>query len=360
MREYLESYLSDLRANGHPQTTCHTYGMACALFLAWRESQEGPPEVDKGLLNRYVEYLRRDRITRTGQGLRPRTIRCQLTAILQFCRWLEDQGHAEGLPLRRQVRLPGLDEAQRNTPTEAEMRRVWEWLERLPQGTAHRRFVRQRSIAVVGLLAYAGLRRAELLALNVTDLRSDRAPWVVQVRAGKGGRSDWVPLGDDLQALLREWLEEREEWLKGRQGTVAEDVRRALFPISRSRRMDTGALDSLFADLNDGANLSRRITPHCLRSYFGTSLQARGVPLADVSRLLRHQSLASTWAYLKWSDASISEGANRLQRDEPEPPVPAPAEPEPEPPAKDPEPPPTVKPRWRKRPPSGGRSDSRP
>ena len=52
----------------------------------------------------------------------------------------------------------------------------------------------------------AGLRIAEALTLEVSDLSRDAEPPTLRVRAGKGNRSRVVPMHRELQAALRSAL----------------------------------------------------------------------------------------------------------------------------------------------------------
>ena len=59
------------------------------------------------------------------------------------------------------------------------------------------------------MLLYTGLRLAELVALDVDDVRMSARKGVVIVRSGKGDAYREVPLNALVRQVLEEWLAER-------------------------------------------------------------------------------------------------------------------------------------------------------
>ncbi len=71
-----------------------------------------------------------------------------------------------------------------------------------------------RDRAILGVLLGAGLRVAEAAALQLGDLTEDgEGQLTLFVRQGKGRRDRWVPVGDDVAGLLREYLAETRRYL---------------------------------------------------------------------------------------------------------------------------------------------------
>jgi integrase/recombinase XerD len=56
----------------------------------------------------------------------------------------------------------------------------------------------------------AGLREAEVAALKVADIDSQRM--LIRVERGKGGRDRNAMLSPDLLCLLRDWWQEGRSW----------------------------------------------------------------------------------------------------------------------------------------------------
>jgi site-specific recombinase XerD len=100
----------------------------------------------------------------------------------------------------------------------------------------------------------AGLRVAELCALDVSDIDSERMQ--IHVREGKGGYERYVPLGPELLKELRAY------WRAARPGGSI------LFPgNSRNGRMACRSLRRSLARAAYEAGIRKRIYPHLMRHY---------------------------------------------------------------------------------------------
>jgi len=160
---------------------------------------------------------------------------------------------------------------------------------------------------VVMLMLLAGLRKSEVLSLNVDDISAD----LDQIRVdGKGRRQRVVPLCRALQAALRSYLEGRES------------ATPALIVNETGRRMGCTTLYRLFRRVLKRAKLAGTgLTPHSLRHGFASFLIRNRVDIASVSELLSHSNISTTSIYLHadatskreavaslpWSDSQLDE-----------------------------------------------------
>jgi len=146
-----------------------------------------------------------------------------------------------------------------------------------------------RDRAMILMLLTTGMRRQELLDLDVFHLAADLSE--VQVR-GKGERERLLPIPDQCRDALREYLAIREarepalfvNRVGGRMGTTS--FHRWLRRLLRS------------ADLEDSG-----LTPHSLRHAFATRLCQAQVDLETLRALMGHANISTTSAYLA-TDAS--------------------------------------------------------
>jgi len=295
----LDSHLETLANHGYAPGSIRSYFLALRRFIGWLDSREPTGAV----CNAYIKYLQVD------LALRPRSIRPAAAAIRGYLAWLHGQGKLTTMPAS--IKLPALDAPDSYCPTDAEMERLWKAIEALPQKTSHQRYVRRRTLTVMALLAWAGLRHSELHALEADDI--DLEARQIRIRYGKGGKTDWLPLASpDLRDYLTEWVRVRADWVAQHQPLP--EVAGALFHVDRRRRLGDAANRAMWDWLNAAVRPRHKLTDHCIRRYYGTTLNRRGAPLADTSRLMRHRSLKSTLDYLKWDEASISESASKLGR----------------------------------------------
>ena len=137
----------------------------------------------------------------------------------------------------------------------------------------------------------AGLRAAEVAALKVRDVDSERM--LLRVERGKGGqyRNAMLPAG--LLALLREW------WKVGRQeGVMHPDG--WLFPGQHYLKpLSTRQLHRIVVEAGIAGGIDKRIGPHTLRHCFATHLLEDGIDVRIIQALLGHAKLDTTAYYTK-------------------------------------------------------------
>ena len=151
--------------------------------------------------------------------------------------------------------------------------------------------------AALGVAYGAGLRVAEVAALKVGDIDSDRM--LIRVERGKGGRYRNAMLSPDLLALLRTW------WLEGRrQGAMLPGG--WLFPGQNPvRPISTRQLARVVEEAARAAGIAKRVSPHTLRHSFATHLLEDGVDIRVIQVLLGHAKLDSTAFYTKVATRTV-------------------------------------------------------
>lgn len=306
LQPHVPAYLAHLADRGRSPATIRRYRDELNHYFAW----SGERALTGATLNAYRLYLQREKIRQDGPrlGLEARTIRLCLTILFSFCAWLRRQKLAvpEDLPTRDMVEIPRAGKPQREVPTPQEVAALFAAADRMPANTARKCYLRGRARAILTLLRYTGLRRAELLGLNASDLEQRDDCWWVRVRYGKGGEPRRQPVADCARDILAEWLEVREAWAKAHQHTSD-----ALLPVDRVRRLSDRGLTSIWDELLSGAGIQRRITPHGLRHTFASELAAHA-SVSTVQGLLGHGSVRTTELYLHQMPQHERDAVNRL------------------------------------------------
>ena len=144
----------------------------------------------------------------------------------------------------------------------------------------------------ISLMADAGCRLREALSFNVSSLSGD----LLRIYGSKGKRWRSVPIPDRLSRAICA-------------ASVSQDLadRPAIFPFS-PREFQRRILElCLFA----GTPLT---TAHRLRHSYATRLHAEGVPIATISALLGHKSIAVTLLYLHVGETDYALARRALNR----------------------------------------------
>jgi len=167
-----------------------------------------------------------------------------------------------------------------------------------------------RHKALLGLLYATGLRVAEVAALTVEDIDSQRM--VVRVGHGKGNEDRYVMLSPKVLELLRGyWRTYRPTgWLFA--GDVA------------GRHLNTRTVQRACELAGRAAGLAKAVTPHVLRHTFATHLLEDGVNVRTIQVLLGHRSLQTTARYLAVSMEAVTGTVSPFDRLSPPAPSPTP------------------------------------
>ncbi|MCM1032061.1 MAG: tyrosine-type recombinase/integrase [Oscillibacter sp.] len=152
-----------------------------------------------------------------------------------------------------------------------------------------------RDLMLLMVAYYTGMRRSELVSLKLDDL--DLSAGVVRV-TGKGDKQRIVPLLEDLQEEMLEYLEEREKNMAGK--------RHGFFFITDagSPVNEKYVYRHVKKCLGEVTSLAKR-SPHILRHSFATALLNNGACIEAIRELLGHSSLAATQVYTHNSFESL-------------------------------------------------------
>ena len=135
-------------------------------------------------------------------------------------------------------------------------------------------------------MASSGLRLAELVALNCSDL--DLAEGLVEV-TGKGSKTRIVPVGRLARQALRNWLTAR--------STLADAGQHALFLSRRGTRLSARSVQARMQKRGIAQGLVMRLHPHMLRHSFASHLLESSGDLRAVQELLGHADISTTQVY---------------------------------------------------------------
>ncbi len=282
IRSFLKDWLTYLQGYGkRSPLTIRAYRSDTERFIKFLEERRLPLSADE-ITHRHVRAfaaLLSDRA--------PATINRNLDALSSFFGHLRDTGITDTNP----VSLVERPRRAHKLPRAATVEQC-----RALIGAA--RAARDR--AIILLLACTGIRRGELLALDVSDLAADLSE--VKVR-GKGERERVLPIPEQCQSGLQDYLYLRQS------GSSALFVNRA------DSRIGTTTFHRWFRRLLEAAGLGdSSLTPHCLRHAYATNLLRAGVDLETIRELMGHSDISVTGRYLSTDPSRKRKAVESLPR----------------------------------------------
>ncbi|MBO5291741.1 MAG: tyrosine-type recombinase/integrase [Lachnospiraceae bacterium] len=142
-----------------------------------------------------------------------------------------------------------------------------------------------RDMALLTLLLGTGIRVSECVGLNIKDVDFDNM--AIKVRR-KGGYEDVVFFGEEVEQALLDYLEQRNHTipLSGHE--------EALFLSIQNRRITVRAVENLVKKYASLVTNMKKITPHKLRSTYGTTLYQETGDIYLVADVLGHKDVNTT------------------------------------------------------------------
>ena len=142
-----------------------------------------------------------------------------------------------------------------------------------------------RDLALLTLLLGTGIRVSECVGLDIDDVDFDNNG--IKIRR-KGGYEVIVYFGDEVNEALQNYLVERHK------EPVLEGHANALFLSMQKRRMSVKSIENLVKKYSQMVTKLKKITPHKLRSTYGTNLYRETGDIYLVADVLGHKDVNTT------------------------------------------------------------------
>ena len=170
-----------------------------------------------------------------------------------------------------------------------------------PQQQKFHEKTKVRDLAILTLLLGTGIRVSECVGLDINDI--DFKNHGIRI-IRKGGNQVVVYFGDEVEEALLDYLEERNAIvpLPGHEN--------ALFLSLQNRRMSVRSVENLVKKYSSLTVNLKNITPHKLRSTYGTSLYKETGDIYLVADVLGHSDVNTT----KKHYAAIEDSRRRMAR----------------------------------------------
>lgn len=301
-RGYLIEFIGWQRALHYSELTLTNNRIDIGYFIDWCEARSlnTPQDVTRAILERYRQHVF---AYRKSDGA-PLSFSCQskrVSALRQFFKWMTRSHHlllnpASEMDLPRQEkRLP------RHVLTVAEIAQV---LNAVDTREASGLGIRNR--AMLETLYSTGMRRSELIRLDLTDLDSERG--TVMIRQGKGKKDRMVPIGARALAWIARYVDEvRPHYLD-------DDNDNTLFLSKYYGRLAANQLSGIAKDTIACADLERvrthgplKSSCHLFRHACATHMLENGADIRYIQALLGHSELSTTEVYTRVAILKLKE-----------------------------------------------------
>ncbi len=164
---------------------------------------------------------------------------------------------------------------------------------------------RSRDVAILTLLLGTGIRVSELVGLNLDDMDFESNAFTV---TRKGGNRAILYFGEEVASALLEYIEGERKALINRSEKLHVEDKDALFLSLQVKRISVRAVENLVKKYAQTAAPLKKISPHKLRSTYGTNLYRATGDIYMVADVLGHRDVNTT----KKHYAAIEEDHRRI------------------------------------------------
>lgn len=252
------------------------YKRALDGFLTWYKEAD-LTGFTKATLNTYVAHLK-------VQGVPASSINQRLGAIRKLAKEAADnglieEGHAQAICRVANIEIQGrklgnwLDQAQAKQMLAA------------PDVTTIKGL---RDQAILAVMLGAGLRREEVVSLQIEHVQMRDARWVILDLKGKHNRTRTVPIAPWIKVLLDNWT--------GAAGITSGVLFRRILKGGHLRK--GGMTSQAVWDIVVAYSPVKPLAPHDLRRTFAKLADKSGAPIVQIQKTLGHASLQTTERYV--------------------------------------------------------------
>jgi integrase/recombinase XerD len=262
LERLIDDFREDCILRGMSEESVRKYISAVRIFIRFlRDKKLKFSDVDKNVLREFLHYLRFEK------NVKQKTLENYFSALSTFYDYLAYEKIVQAndvLPFRKRYlkRYKNDDE---------------QYVRRLLNIEEMSRLVNSildpRDKAVVVLLAKTGIRRNELIRLDIDDIDWENYKVVLKKTPKRSNRI--VFFDDEVAVVLRRWLKVREN-LKPKT--------KALFiNYASKRRIDRNTVYNIVVKYS--SRLGLKISPHDLRHWFTTWLRRERMPREFIKEL---------------------------------------------------------------------------
>ena len=274
-KEFLDFMLAEKNAS---DMTIESYSRDYKVLVEFLQNNKIGLNIDNlttQVLRRYINFMKKDK------NYSSTTLNRKINSLRSFAKFLVINEYMD-INFMDRITAPKKEKKLPKVMTEQELEKF------IGVILKHSKDNALRDRAIFSVYAASGMRRQELLNLNIEDI--DLGTNVIKVIKGKGGKDRVIPLFEPTTSYLWEYLMTR---------LPVKDNKEPLFLSGYGNRMSVTAVQQLFRRYIKIAHLDNRgYTIHTLRHTYATLILKNGGNLMEIKDLLGHADLNSTSIYL--------------------------------------------------------------
>jgi integrase/recombinase XerC len=270
---FLDQLKYERRLSPHTQLAYKKDLSDWSTYIAGEMGVDQLPEVNASQIRSWLASLR-------ASGISSRSIVRKISALKSFYKFLLRKGVVEKNPLV-QISSPKVSKSLPVFIREEEAAQMGQTL-----AIASEDWRGFNARLLVTFFYYTGMRLSELINLKEEQLELSRSQLKV---LGKGNKERIIPLHADLIALIKEYIQKKQDQL-----TSTEPY---LLLTESGKKLYPRYAWQLVNQVLGAATTVQKKSPHVLRHSFATHLLNNGADLNAVKELLGHSSLAATQVY---------------------------------------------------------------
>jgi site-specific recombinase XerD len=296
--EIFTAFYNWMDARDKSYTTMRNYINHVLEFKAFcdkRKKNEFYERVTDDTIERYMSSLRRKQVNgeevEVGDDIRA----AKWSSLNTFFKFLSQKKYITNNPMLLTERPKIRTEHTVTYMTQKEIESVFKRI--LKEA---RPMIKNRDMCIMAMGLGTGLRVSAIVNINVEDV--DFATKSIKV-IEKGRKTREIAFAENLKNLLLIWLKDR-ELLFGGAATGP------LFLSQQKTRMSVDSVEYLVKKYTD--HLSKKITPHKLRSSAAMNLHGAGVDILTIASMLGHENVTTTQRYTRAFDKDKKEATSIL------------------------------------------------
>jgi len=287
----IDSFLRYVKAT-RAISTVDSFKYALSTFRKWLESTGFLIEsLTPAQMTDYAVYLEAQNLKSSSRGHK-------MIAVRSMWRWLEKQGKTSfSVDL-----IPTIDTYDRESyppVTPEEFQFIIDSMD-----SAFPRDVRDR--AIISMLYATGVRRSELVSINVDDIDTAKCKGTVKTYKRKNHRRAifWDQQTNDH---LLDWIRVRDSIWKRFGSGLPDALFTSVSTNHRGNRLKPAAVSSIIRRIRKTLGIKRPLSPHSFRHAFGTRAMKNNLNPRYTQKMMGHAKLNTTMQYQHVEEKDLEE-----------------------------------------------------